>query len=166
MNFKDNAFDLAIDKGTYDALACGPNKDILKKLVGEMVRVSREAVIIISSGTPEKRMQFFEDFTAPFNEQNKITIEHFEIELSKLAQLINILRADLKDKPLSHALKDKDYLKKALLEMIQIENKKIEEVKDPKRKLLNLMLKAKAKKQQEEIEEVFGSKKESQPAEK
>lgn len=81
-----------------------------------MVRVSREAVVIISSGTPEKRIKFFEEFTEPLTHLWKIKIEHFEIELSKLAQLINILRTDLKDKPLSHALKDKEYFKKALLE--------------------------------------------------
>jgi hypothetical protein len=33
MAFRDNSFDLSIDKGTYDALACGPDKEILKKLV-------------------------------------------------------------------------------------------------------------------------------------
>ena len=26
MNFRDNSFDLCIDKGTFDALACGPDR--------------------------------------------------------------------------------------------------------------------------------------------
>lgn len=77
----------------------------------EMMRVASKAVVIISSGTPDKRMKFFEEYT-----DNKYKIEHFELELSKLAQLINILRTDLKDKPLSHALKDKDIFKRALTE--------------------------------------------------
>lgn len=121
MNFRDNSFDICVDKGTYDALAvtfiililiqCGPNREILKTLVQEMVRVSSKAVVIISSGTPEKRLKFLEEYT---DYNNKI--EHFELELSQLAQLINILRTNMKDKPLSHALKDKEIFGKAIKE--------------------------------------------------
>ena len=72
MNFKDNAFDIAIDKGTYDALAvkppyftkqCGKDKEILRNLIREMVRVSSKAAIVISSGTPDKRLRYLEEFT-------------------------------------------------------------------------------------------------------
>jgi hypothetical protein len=45
-----------------------------------MVRVSSEAVVIISSGTPEKRLKFLQEYT-----DNKHKIEHFELELSSLA---------------------------------------------------------------------------------
>ena len=45
-----------------------------------MVRVSRKAVVIISSGTPEKRMKFLKEYT-----ENKHRIEYFELELSSLA---------------------------------------------------------------------------------
>jgi hypothetical protein len=82
---------------------------VLRKLVSEMVRVSRKAVIIVSSGTPDKRLPFLTEFT-----QGKCKIEHFELELSHLANLINILRTELKDKPLSHALKDPDILRRAM----------------------------------------------------
>ena len=33
MNFRDNSFDLCIDKGTFDALACGPDRTVLKNLL-------------------------------------------------------------------------------------------------------------------------------------
>ena len=56
-------------------------------------------------------MPLFSEFT-----ENKYKIDHCELELSKLANFINILRTELKDKPLSHALKDKEILKNALLQ--------------------------------------------------
>jgi len=100
MNFRDNSFDFCIDKGTYDALACGCSAETLASLLREMMRVSRVATIMISSGTPEKRMGVFETYLECYR------IEHFKIELSNLAQLINLLRTELKDKPLSAAMKD------------------------------------------------------------
>ena len=42
-----------------------------------MVRVASKAVVIISSGTPEKRMKFLKEFT-----DFKYNIEYFELELS------------------------------------------------------------------------------------
>jgi protoheme ferro-lyase len=74
-----------------------------------MLRVSSKAVIIISNGTPEKRLPYLEEFT-----EGKSTIEHFELQLNNLANIINILRTELKDKPLSHALKDPEMLRKAI----------------------------------------------------
>ena len=59
MNFRDDSFDFCIDKGTYDALACGCSTETLASLLREMMRVSRIATIMISSGTPEKRMSIF-----------------------------------------------------------------------------------------------------------
>ena len=51
MNFKDNSFQVTIDKGTYDALAvifvfydfkCAPNSsNMLRNLVVEMLRVTQ-----------------------------------------------------------------------------------------------------------------------------
>jgi hypothetical protein len=61
------------------------------------------------------------------------------------------LRTELKDKPLSHALKDGDLLRKAILLAMQAQEQKRaeEEAKDPRKKLLRLMLKAKAKRDRE-----------------
>jgi len=111
MPYRDNAFDFCVDKGTFDALACGPDKLILGRLLQEMTRVSKHGIILISSGTPERRMHFFDDFLG-----EDVEVEHEKIEVSKLAQLINLLRTELKDKPLSHAMKnDHQVFKKAFL---------------------------------------------------
>lgn len=73
------------------------------------MRVSRKAVVIISNGTPDKRLPFLECFKSESD-----TISSFELELNSMSHLINVLRTELKDKPLSHALKDPELLKKAL----------------------------------------------------
>ncbi len=74
--------------------------------------------------------------------------------MSHLANLINILRTELKDKPLSHALKDGELLKKAIMQTIEAQERKRaeEEMKDPRKRLLRLMLKAKAKRDREILE--------------
>jgi hypothetical protein len=114
-----------------------------------MYRVSSRALIFISSGTPEKRLPYLREFLGETSR-----IEHFELELSNLANLINILRTELKDKPLSHALKDGELLKRAIQVAMERKEKKRmeEESKDPRKKLLRLMLKAKAKKDREMYE--------------
>ena len=115
MSFRDNSFDFCIDKGTFDALACGCSSETLGKLLKEMMRVNRVATIMITSGTPEKRMRYFEEHL------DCAKIEHFKIELSNLALMINLLRTELKDQPLSAALKDDSrVLKKVMKEMVRI----------------------------------------------
>jgi len=79
-----------------------------------MMRVSSEAIVIISSGTIEKRVPFLNEYLSEGYPNHKIVA--VKMELSRLAQLINILRSDLRDKPLSHALKDREVLKNALME--------------------------------------------------
>ena len=39
MSFEDNKFDIVIDKGTYDALACADDKTMSANLIKEMIRV-------------------------------------------------------------------------------------------------------------------------------
>ena len=99
MAYRDSSFDVCVDKGTFDALACGKESTIQMSLLHEMMRVYRVATVIITSGTPEKRMKYFEQVKAS-------KIDYHKIEISKVASLINILRSDLKDKPLSHAIKN------------------------------------------------------------
>ena len=60
MAYRDNSFDICIDKGTFDALACGSNTEVPIRLLSEMMRVCRTATVIVTSGTPEKRMHYFE----------------------------------------------------------------------------------------------------------
>ena len=63
MKYESDIFDIVIDKGTYDALACDPkDKSMIEKLFKEMVRVTKPggAVVIITNGIPAKRMADFE----------------------------------------------------------------------------------------------------------
>ena len=156
MPYRDNSFDISLDKGTFDALACGTDRTILDLLCKEMIRVCSYATIIVSSGTPERRLHLFDEYLDGLVEKT----ESFRIEISKLAQLINILRTELKDKPLSDAVKGGDGIetfKKAMMKMVRYEKeKKLEEqiqkfgkTTDPRSKLMLLMLKAKRKRDQE-----------------
>jgi len=149
MNFRDNTFDLCIDKGIFDALACGPDRTVLRDLLQEMNRVASTATVIITSGTPDRRMHYFTEFL----EGQYSEIVNHKIEISNVAHLINILRAELKNKPLSHAIKkDPEVFKKAIAEMARIKREKelAEAAKtDPKSKLLLLLLKGKRMKEKE-----------------
>jgi ubiquinone/menaquinone biosynthesis C-methylase UbiE len=143
MNFRDGVFDIVIDKGTYDALACDEtDKTMIRNLTQEMMRVCRKggAVVIITNGIPLKRMTDLEEFTSSYS----VKIQHSKIELSKLSQMINIMRSSLGNKPLSHVMKDTAVLKSTLEEMVRIEKIKKEEamLANPKTKIFGMMLKA------------------------
>ena len=79
-----------------------------------MVRVCKENghALIITHGTPEKRMKDFKSYECSKN----TIIRNKKISLSDLAQLINLLRTDLQDKPLKYALENQEYLKTAVKE--------------------------------------------------
>lgn len=84
MDFRDDTFDVVIDKGTYDALACDEtDKTMIHNLTKEMLRVTRKngALVIITNGVPQKRMDDLQAFTSDY----KVLIEHSKIELSKLS---------------------------------------------------------------------------------
>ena len=114
-----------------------------------MNRVASVATVIITSGTPDRRMHYFTEFL----EGQYSDIFHQKIEVSNVAHLINLLRAELKDKPLSHAIKnDPEVFKHALKELARIKREKelTEQAKtDPRAKLMLLMLKAKHMKEKE-----------------
>lgn len=136
---RPDSYDLCFDKGTFDALACGSDPEVPLTLLKEMLRVSRQAVVIVTSGTPEKRLKVFEASGAR-------EIIYHKLEVSKLASLINLLRAELKDKPLSHAMKDDHAIfKKCFKELADQQRlaRLREEMKtDPKKKLAYMMFKA------------------------
>lgn len=70
MPLRSNIYDLVIDKGTYDALACNEqDKTMIKNLTKEMIRVTKKggAVIIITNGIPQKRVADFEAFAKDGN---------------------------------------------------------------------------------------------------
>lgn len=153
---ESDTFDLVIDKGTYDALACGPDKTIPTKLMKEMFRVCKPSGCIyeISNGTPEKRLAFFKKYLFGY----EFEIEHHEQDLSRMARLINILRSDLKDKPLSHAFKQVDVLKGALMQIVEAEREKdlvINKDDDPKKKLMKMMLRIKKKNEEGKINDML-----------
>ena len=112
MPFRSDSFDVCVDKGTFDALACGADKTVICKLTQEMLRVARESVCIITSGTPEKRLPYFEEFIGGQYER----IEHFEIDMSSMSHLINLMRSELRDKPLSYAIKEDPRIFKRAME--------------------------------------------------
>jgi hypothetical protein len=121
-----------------------------------MIRVTNKgngAVIIITNGVPQKRLKDLQAFAAEKN--YTIEIEYERIELSKLSQMINIMRTSLGNKPLSHAIKKPEIIKATLEEMMRLEAIKKEETlyNDPKTKIFGLLLKAKRLKLEKEKEE-------------
>ena len=84
MNFRDEVFDITVDKGTYDALACDEkDKTMIKNLTGEMLRVTKKggAVVIITNGVPAKRI---DDLTL-FSKDYDVKIHFEKVELAKLS---------------------------------------------------------------------------------
>lgn len=79
---------------------------MIKALTQEMIRVTAKggSTIIITNGTPEKRLTDLNDFMLEKGYQ--VDVKYEEIDLSKLSQMINIMRSKLGDKPLSAAIKD------------------------------------------------------------
>ena len=57
--FRDGAFDVVIDKGTYDAIQCGGNSDAA--LIQEMYRVCSGTVFLVSHEPPARRFDYFRE---------------------------------------------------------------------------------------------------------
>ena len=155
MNFRKEIFDITVDKGTYDALACDEkDKTMIKNLTKEMLRVTKKggAVVIITNGTPEKRLN---DLTT-FSEDFDVKIAYEKVELAKLSQMINIMRSTMGNKPLSHAMKDVSVIKKTLEEMVRLDKIKKEDalMADKKTKIFGMLLKANRLKKEKETQEL------------
>lgn len=154
MNFRDEIFDITVDKGTYDALACDEkDKTMIMNLTKEMLRVTKKggAVVIITNGTPEKRLKDFESFSGGHD----VKIDYKKVELAKLSQMINIMRSTMGNKPLSHCMKDVSVLKKVMEEMVRIDKVKKEDalMADKKTKLFGMLLRSQRLKREKEQEE-------------
>jgi len=117
-----------------------------------MLRVTRKggAVVIITNGIPQKRVNDINSFL----EDQQFSMEYHKIELSKMSQMINIMRSNLGNKPLTHAMKDPALIKYTLNEMIRLQRIKKEEtlLANPKTKMMGMLLKASRLKQEEEEE--------------
>ena len=79
-----------------------------------MVRVCKPNghSVLITHGCPKKRLSEIDSYEC----RKDIDVDGKKIHLSDLAQLINVLRSELKDKPLSYAFKNKDQMVKAMKE--------------------------------------------------
>jgi ubiquinone/menaquinone biosynthesis C-methylase UbiE len=95
MTYDDNTFDLVIDKGTYDALACGDISTPEGNLLREMMRVLKPNGFLaeITNGTEVKRLKNFENFLTDYC---KYELRYHKLELSADARMINILRSKSK----------------------------------------------------------------------
>eukprot|EP00743_Colponemidia_sp_Colp-15_P004248 GILK01004584.1.p1 GENE.GILK01004584.1~~GILK01004584.1.p1 ORF type:complete len:609 (-),score=85.86 GILK01004584.1:151-1920(-) len=114
LQFPDCTFDLAVDKGTYDALACGEHRaESVSQLMLEVGRVLKfgGTFVIVTHGRPAGRLASFNVGDWDWD------VEWHKTELSRLSQLINILRVKMKDKPISHSLKNPKILVDALREV-------------------------------------------------
>ena len=114
MTFEDQSFDLVIDKGTIDAVICGDDLQPSLQITREMCRITKKSghVVLVSNAAPQGRKMLFED---------SIPIKDFETHFSKVclsdkSDLINIMRHNLKDKPMSAIMKDKTMLLKSMIE--------------------------------------------------
>jgi len=145
MTFEDNSFDVVVDKGTLDAVICGKDTQIISKLIQEMTRVVKPQgqVFIISHGTPESRKSIVEKSVDSTN----FEFNHKRRDLSDSSQLINIFRTKLKDKPLSHILKDKELLMQSMQEYKKFNFQK------RFMKAVELKRKMKLEQEQEDLEE-------------
>lgn len=114
LKFADASFDVVLDKGTLDAVICGKDLTISNKMLLEAKRVIKPTgkIIVITHSPPEGRKKVFE-YPLPFNECDY----HFtQLGLSDSSMLINLMRANLKDKPLKGIFENKEALQRSLLE--------------------------------------------------
>ena len=112
--FRSQSFDLVLDKGTFDALACSPHSPLPDLVISEMARLARGALIIITHGKPELRLSRFQAAIAPHGVWKHRALP---CELSPIAQFINIMRARNPEKSIGSVLRDKVSLAAALSEM-------------------------------------------------
>ena len=114
MIFEDNSYDLVIDKGTIDALFCGDDVSIVWGIISEMKRVCKQEgyIMLVMHSGPQGRRFLFEQ-CVPVNDYE---VNWAKESLSDKANLINIMRSNLKDKPLSAMVHDKDMLMKTIAE--------------------------------------------------
>jgi SAM-dependent methyltransferase len=119
MDFEANRFEIAVDKGTVDALMCDPsNQAPALGVVGEVWRTLQPGGFFVLVTHSPHRMELCNN-ALPEGEE----WEEFEIskgELSQSATMINILRSKLGSRPLVDAWKEPALLAEALKEFKQV----------------------------------------------
>lgn len=128
LKFEDQSFELVIDKGTIDALVCGTHVDATLKLLREMSRVTKvgHQFLVITYMGPEGRKLFWEDSIPT----DKYITFFAKCNLCDKSDLINIMRANLGDKPMSEMFKDKKNLVKAMMEFKEAQEIKMKAEKE------------------------------------
>jgi ubiquinone/menaquinone biosynthesis C-methylase UbiE len=112
-SLSNHTFDAVIDKGTLDALISGKNMDICEKMLRESMRILKKdgQFILITYGSPEGRKKLFESALGLTNFDYYLT----RVDLSTMSTMINLMRSNLGNKPLSSITKDSEAMKKSLL---------------------------------------------------
>lgn len=103
-----------MDKGTLDAVICGKDLTISNKMLEEARRVLKPTgkIVVITHGPPEGRKKVFEK-SLPFGE---FDYYFTKLGLSDSSMLINLMRSNLKDKPLKGILENKEALQRTMVE--------------------------------------------------
>mmetsp|Transcript_27098 Transcript_27098/g.37718 ORF Transcript_27098/g.37718 Transcript_27098/m.37718 type:complete len:180 (+) Transcript_27098:277-816(+) len=92
MDFKDNTFDVIVDKGLTDCLLCGEEgEDDISNSMGEVSRVLKPggAYFCCSFGDPETREDYFESKSFGWTLEKPISVSKPSISSGKLEQQSN-----------------------------------------------------------------------------
>lgn len=119
MDFNSDRFDIAVDKGTVDALMCDPkNQAPAKGVIAEVWRTLKPGGFFVLVTHSQHRIELCND-ALPAGEQWE-ELEISKGELSQSATMINILRSKLGSRPLVDAWKDPPLLAEALKEFKKV----------------------------------------------
>jgi len=114
LTFEDQSFDLVLDKGTIDAIICGDSISPVLQIMKEMLRTTKHGgyTLLITNANPQSRRLLYED-SVPTSD---FKTRWGKVMLNDKADLINIMRHNLKNQPLNMIMKDKDLLLKSMVE--------------------------------------------------
>lgn len=117
MTFPDSSFDLAVDKGTLDAMmhgkAHGSSVEASSAMIAEVWRTLRAGGVFILVSHNGHRFDVLNEAVSPSRWQE---VEVRRCQLSAQATLINVLRAKFPGQPLAIVLKDPELLREAVAE--------------------------------------------------
>jgi len=91
MEFEDSEFEMIIDKGTLDAIACENFENQPGKLIQEYLRVVkiRGRIMIVSHSD----LSFYGPLIQEYSQDYEISVQVFKQGLSQEINMLNILRA-------------------------------------------------------------------------
>merc|ERR1712232_1475910 len=119
MTYGDKMFDLAVDKGTVDAMMCdGTGGGNVSQMTAEIWRTLRPQGIFLLVSHNGSRLPLLDDAIHACHGPSARwePLEVRRCRLSPQATLINILRSKLKGRPISQAFKDPQMMAEAAKE--------------------------------------------------